>query len=393
MREIRFEVVEPSENHVHLRLYGEDGRLEGERELDPQEVDSLITRVEKAYRRTPFPEDLPALGAELFRFLDGDEHGWLRKAREASRRTLTVRIDVRGRLAHLPWELLHDGGVDLCSLPRGGILPVRQVGREVQKRTAENRPLRILFMAADPLDGGPSLRYEQEESLILKATRRAQLELEVEESGSLRGLEEKVQDFGDRHFDVFHLTGHAALTKAGPIFLLENDEGLRHEVSPEEFQSAFGEEWPSLLFLSGCETGKAQDAGGLPSFCEALVRAGAPAVLGWALPVRDNIASLAAEELYQELATGRPLDEAVVAVRAALHAFEKTQKRLGPHANWHLLRLYSDGSDLGPRVTPPKTPDREVLRPALPAAQDFLDAQAKSEVCPRERFVGRRRQV
>lgn len=53
-------------------------------------------------------------------------------------------------LAHLPWELLHDGKEFLL---QKAILPVRKV----RQRTGEtvgalNRPLRLLFMATSPED-------------------------------------------------------------------------------------------------------------------------------------------------------------------------------------------------------------------------------------------------
>ena len=367
VRQIRFEVVEQTPDQLELRLVSDDGHLVDQRPLDADRVAKLLDRVDRDYKQ-PFPGDLPSLGAELYGFLDGASHRWLSREREKSRKALMLRIDVAGRLAHLPWELLCDDGVDLCSLSKGGLLPVRQVGREEQPWAVANRPLRLLLMACDPEGGGPSLNYEDEEARILEATHRPQVELEVEESGWLGGLEERLADFGADHFDVFHLIGHAQLTDSGPVFMMETDEGKPQRVTPEELQDVFGDPWPRLLFLSGCETGKTKDAGApssskaLPSFCEALVQVGAPAVLGWALPVYDDIASLAAAELYGALAAGKSIADAVVATRVALHRHEQQKQRLGRRANWHLLRLYTDGTALGPLVTPLKTRGRAKLR-------------------------------
>ena len=78
------------------------------------------------------------------------------------------------------------------------------------------------------------------------------------------------------------------------------------------------------------------------------------------------------------------VDEAVARARAAL------VQAKSPY--WHLLRLYTDATPLGERVTPVNIKDRP--QPQIRSAQqEFLDAQAKSEVCPRERFVGRMQEI
>jgi tetratricopeptide (TPR) repeat protein len=389
MHTIRIEFQESSGNENRLRLFNEDGHLVDDRILESSTIEATIERAEEEYGQTS-SESSVALGQALYDLLDGPTR-WVAREREASRKALQIRIDVQGRLAHLPLELLSDQGDFLCSFVHGGILPIRQVGQEKQPSAIQDRPLRLLFMACDPMDGGPSLDYEAEETRILEATRKSQLDLEVEESGSLSGLKERLDDFGEDYFDVFHLTGHAQMTDQGPVFAMETDEGYLHIVTPKKMQEAFGDPWPRLIFLSGCETGKTQDAGASPSFCEALVRVGAPAVLGWALPVFDDVAIRAAKEIYEDLSAGKSIDDTVLKTRAALYGFEERHKRLGIRANWHLLRLYSDGTSLDPLVTPRRSKGRAKLSPRPPSTQVFLDAHAKKEVCPRDRFVGRRR--
>ena len=117
---------------------------------------------------------------------------------------------------------------------------------------------------------------------------------------------------------------------------------------------------------------------------EALVNVGAPAVLGWALPVADIAASVLASHLYSALATGTRIDEGVALARQRLF------KKKNP--NWHLLRLYSDATPLAPVVTRSATPGREPIR-GRPASEDFLDPLGKSKVASREAFVGRRRLI
>jgi tetratricopeptide (TPR) repeat protein len=167
-----------------------------------------------------------------------------------------------------------------------------------------------------------------------------------------------------------------------PLFLMEDELGFKREASADEIARAFSGRWPRLVFLSGCKTGLAVDEGWLPSLCEAVVLAGAPAVLGWALPVGDAAATAAATTLYRELALGKRADEAVARAR------QKLLEDQSPY--WHLLRLYASATPLDEHVTPLGTVGRERLR-TREAATEFWDAGAKGEVCARNVFVGRRR--
>jgi hypothetical protein len=143
--------------------------------------------------------------------------------------------------------------------------------------------------------------------------------------------------------------------------------------------------WPRLVFVSGCLTGNAPDAGTFPSMSESLVRAGAPTVLGWALPVGDVSAAEFAAALYRALADGQPLERAIVEARQHLY----TRKS----SSWHLLRVYADKSPLAPMVTPLNTKGRARIQ-IRPADQEFLDPQTQiSRVAARTAFVGRRRVI
>jgi hypothetical protein len=241
-------------------------------------------------------------------------------------------------------------------------------------------------MATSPEDVQPVLNFEDEEGKILDATRNRTLELIVEESGSLEGLQYTIASFEPGYFDVFHLSGHADVISGVPHFIMENDLGLRQDATAEEIARAFSGLWPRLVFLSGCKTGQAPDQGGLPSLSEDLVQAGAPAVLGWALPVGDTAASLLAAHLYASLATGGRIDDAVASARQ--HLFEQD------NPNWHLLRLYANATPLDELVTRLNTRGRQRVH-YRPASEDFLDpsGSGRSRVASRTSFVGRRRQI
>ena len=109
-----------------------------------------------------------------------------------------------GRLAHLPWELLHDGQSFLVARPELPIVPVRwRQNKNVAPVVPQNRPLQLLFMATSPLNVTPVLDFEQEEALILEATRKQKLALTVEESGELGELENLIASYENDYFVGF----------------------------------------------------------------------------------------------------------------------------------------------------------------------------------------------
>ena len=392
MNTFELEIFERTSSYCELRLSTGDGPPKT-RGLDRAAVEHLIEIVERDYSQNAISQklfgspQLSILGAKLADFIDGDER-WL--ASILGRRAVaTLRITAQQRLRHLPWELLYRDGSFLTVSAPAPVLPVRAVSAGAAGQTAVvpgNRPLRVLFMATSPEGVEPVLNFEAEEAAILSATDRTGMELVVEESGSLEGLRFLSSDYGAGYFDVLHLSGHATIDKNGqPTFLVENEFGGLVYATADQIAQAMAGRWPRLVFVSGCLTGNAPDRGTFPSMSESLVHAGAPAVLGWALPVGDASATDFAAELYRALASGQPLDQAIIEARQHLY----TNKR----GNWHLLRVYADKTPLAPMVTPLRTEGRARVQ-ARPADQEFLDPQTQlSRVAARATFVGRRRVI
>jgi hypothetical protein len=375
----RFELFDAGGSNPRLRWFPPDGRM-AERPLNRGEVEGLIARVATGYQMSA--PDLAGLGAEMYRWLDGPTERWLDAAR-ARQQPMLMYVDVEERLRGLPWELLFDEGY-LAVHPQRPIMPVRSASpRDLDARVAANRPLRVLFMASSPMGVEPVLDFEAEEAVILDAA-AGRAEVVVEESGSLSGLAATLSWFGPGYFDVLHLNGHGFIGPAGPRFVMEDEEGRRADAPAEDIAAAARRVWPGLVFVSGCYTGGAPEAGLVASMAEALVNAGAPAVLGWALPVGDESASRLAATLYRELGGGVGIAEAVAEARRAL--FDSRSEY------WHLLRLYADRSRLVPVVTPLGTLDRKILRTRA-ASTLFLDAEERVKVAARGSFVGRRREL
>ncbi len=392
MNILNLEIFEQTSGYCELRLHTGGGAPKT-RGLDKAAVDSLIDAVEQTYSQNAIAQrvfgspQLGDLGGRLFAFLDGDER-WLAPVLD-NRHGTTLRITAAERLRHLPWELLANGGAYLTVAGRAPLLPIRAVGASPTlppEVAAGNRPLRVLFMATSPEGVEPVLSYEAEEAAILEATGRTGTELVVEESGTLEGLRFLNQDYGAGYFDVLHLSGHATIGGDGqPLFLAENELGGLSMVTADQIADAMYGHWPRLVFLSGCLTSSSPDGGTFPSMSESLVKAGAPTVLGWALPVGDFSATVFAARLYQSLAGGEPLDQAVVEARRQLYAAKSP--------NWHLLRVYADETPLAAMVTPLRTKGRAWIQ-IRGADQEFLDPQTQlSRVASRAAFVGRRRNI
>ncbi|WP_238178408.1 tetratricopeptide repeat protein [Calothrix sp. 336/3] len=391
----------------------------GDRRLDTEALATLINLCEEKYYTKDFdsPAELKKIGRELYQWLDGKE-GWLRRGLEDDSDQkiyldLIQTSEAQGLnpqtqkvalgLAHLPWELLHDGSRFL--LIESSVLPVRKVQQRQQNGNqsaflgVQNRPLRLLFMATSPEHPGViSLNFEQEEAKILAATEKQPLALVVEESGSVEELKNLVQSYPEDYFDVFHLTGHGVIYTEDdfgnllppgktikdntPCFITEDDFGNVVFTTAEDLAKAFKNRFPRVIFLSGCHTGQLADGGSVPSMAQALVKAGAGIVLGWARPVYDRTGITAAEALYESLATGETVEEAVIVAHQKM--LEKK------HPDGHLLRIYRDTRDIQKLVTPLRTAKREKLK-FKAAESEFLDENNLVKVASHGEFVGRRR--
>jgi hypothetical protein len=151
-----------------LRFLSPEGKLIGERELSFPEIERFAAEVERKYRVLSYDPTaaLPALGRELYEWLDGPTTRWLAGAMNSSE-GMTLRIDVAEKLRHLPWELLHTDTAYLCFNAHHLFTPARLVTETSHKIETYNRPLRTLFMACSAENVQPLLDFETEEGMIL----------------------------------------------------------------------------------------------------------------------------------------------------------------------------------------------------------------------------------
>ena len=374
MKTLTLELVKQTADNYQLRLGDK------QRSISVDELQRFIDDSQASYKNGL---NLSSLGQALFNWLNGAEN-WLTDCQNS-----ILQIKTSAEFDNIPWELLNNSQNQqyLCAHPHKPFTPQYLVSSEQQDVCVEKRPLRLLFMASSPENVNPILDFEQEEASILNATAKTNLELIVEESGSLDGLTEHISDSPEL-FDVVHLTGHADIKNGEAVFLLEDDYGQSKLATADDIASVFSRlgRYPRLLFLSGCKTAQMGE-NSLPSLAVALVQAGVPAVLGWAKPVYDTAASIAAKAIYQLLAEGADLARAVALARQALYQYDVEQQKNNPHyeMQWHLLRFYTDNTPLIALAEKGwRLPQRKI-------EQEFLDKDGKSEVCLQAAFVGRRR--
>ncbi len=378
---LHIQLKEDSKGMAKMRCYTDNPNDFYQKSLCIDEIESQVLAAEKGYYNL-LPAKFAQTGQALYHWLDGKDRFLDRALKDCLPADVVVlAIETAGKLAHLPWEVINDGTAFLVQRKNPFIVPVRWKNRKSAKNDPANRPLRVLFMAASPLNVEPVLDFEGEEGLILDATQRQPLSLAVEESGNLEELENLIASYESGWFDVFHLTGHADRNHEGGRFLMETEVGEKYEASAKELGNALTR-MPRLVFLSGCRTGESGKGGEIPSLAEELIDEGAGAVLGWGRPVLDRDAGLAASYLYGELSKGHEL------ARTLAMTWQKLID--GNARDWHLLRFYVAGNVPGSLVTPLRTTGRK-LAPPPSAAIEFLDENREIKVPSRQAFVGRRR--
>ncbi|MDT3676561.1 CHAT domain-containing protein [Microcystis wesenbergii] len=384
MRILHIDLQERDSNSVEFRFFWDNPNQTRPYTRCLSEIDNLSKKADTDYY-TRLPKDHARTGQGLYRWLDGTERILQNELDSHRGEKIVLAISTSKGLAHLPWELLHDGqGFLVSKLP--AIVPLRwmKTGNErllTVDNNAQDRALNVVFMASSAKGVKPILDFEAEEGKILKATRGKPLSLTVEESGCIKELGELIASKDREYFDVIHLSGHATIKDQKPYFITETEYGDRQDTSAEDIARELQFNLPKLLFLSGCRTGYS-DGDEILSMAEKLLENGAKAVLGWGQPVRDNEAADTAAILYEKLSQGFTLSESL--------AFAY-QKLLGNQArDWHCLRLYVRES------IPEALVKRGQKKPLPPVSvvDQFVDPETKYlRVAKRETFIGRRRDL
>jgi tetratricopeptide (TPR) repeat protein len=324
------------------------------------------------------------IGEKMFRFLDGDTLHLRKALSEAIQygESLILYLDNCKETSSWPFELLAQDGTFLLPHCLHLVRSISDWG-EKKKYPLKDRPLKLLFMACSAMDIQPEPDFEKEEETIFQVTANLAVDMDVEDSGSLEGLRQRLER---EQYDVVHLSGHTHIDKKGrPYFIMEDETGHRHQVSPDELWSeALIENPPRLLFISRWEKDLKPGSPAPVSLARCTAaHNNAPAVLEWGWPVSDEQAALAAETIYRQLSRGKGILEAVQRARYRLTDSFPPDK----FAAWPFLRLFGSSQPLNAIVT--DNPKKH-LRPVRMAHSYLKRSQVKVLA---EGFVGRRRQL
>ena len=294
---------------------------------------------------------------------------------------IVIAMDVSEGIAHLPWELLHDGESFLIAADNP-VVPVRVVQQTSVPVEPQPRALRMLFMACAPESLHPLLDYEAEEAAIDSVATKESLPLLLvdEPTGNMGELERLLGRHPDGYFDVIHITGHATSNGHSPAFITETIAGDAHPTDIREIKDALLGARPRVVFLSGCRTAESGDLGATPSMAEELARTSALTVIGWGRPISDDAATQATADFYRQLMRGR---SPALALAAGYRRLLK-----GGQPRWHCLRMFVQGKPPHPLVMAPENVKEDDTASFDRAKERTPYGLAKVDIGG---FVGRRR--
>ncbi|HEY9649931.1 MAG TPA: tetratricopeptide repeat protein [Coleofasciculaceae cyanobacterium] len=175
MKTLHLDLKLAGDNYVELRYFCDNPNQYEKRSLPLGQIADLIQLAEQDYY-VRLAVDYTITGRKLYNWLDGSDRLLQRLLNQHQGEGIVLAIATAEKLAHLPWEVLHDGNSFLVErMP--GVIPVRWVSSDAVKQLSieaepENRALQVLFMATSPLGVEPVLDFEAEEGRILGADLR-----------------------------------------------------------------------------------------------------------------------------------------------------------------------------------------------------------------------------
>ncbi|MCA9177665.1 MAG: CHAT domain-containing protein, partial [Planctomycetales bacterium] len=287
--------------------------------VEPATLDQLTQ--ELAHARLA---DVPALSERLSQLLFS---AGFRELLENTNMESTHLAVVHNALAsRVPWEALRLGQKEFPCL-EGGVSRRHEadgadsVAKHLRQRQIE-RTLNILLVV-DPTEDLPGARREGDAlQRIIGSVPQATLTTLTGEDATRRALLDRL---GSGEYDVLHYAGHAFFDplnrrRSG---LICHDETL---VSADIEQL---ERLPALVFFNACESGRVRKRGQEATaaerrqqnvgIAEALLAGGVTQFVGTYWPVGDDPAFAFASKFYQALTSGRPVYEAVLKGRTAVH--------------------------------------------------------------------------
>jgi tetratricopeptide (TPR) repeat protein len=289
-----------------------DGTVLAEKTLTPvqtqqvRETASQYFSLQKDAATSAAKDYLPILGNMLSQhfFKAGDQDI---SALVSPGAILTVASPIP-EVLQLPWELLHLPGARSTEI---GI--IRLPGIESRLMAASSTPapgpLRLLFLAAEPLD------YEEEENAMEKISEGLDMDLAVCEEGTWEELKEKALAFRPH---LVALSCQARISGGVAALSMQGPAGRPDMRTAEDLVDALKDSGTVGIILSGRQN---ENPEAIHHLCQKLAES-------IPLAVACNAPTTALKPLYHSLAAGQSIDEAILSVRRETAAASSADQAL-----------------------------------------------------------------
>jgi hypothetical protein len=287
-------------------------------------------------------------GGRLFQAVfDGEVSNCLSGSlEEAQRRGLGLRIRLRLtevlKLIDLPWEYLYNPSLNqffalsntspiirYLDLP-AHILPLSVKG-----------PINVLAMISSPTDYPPldvKRELEKLDAALSRLVPQGIVKLEYLEEATLDALRKCLRR---AHYHIFHFIGHGSFNKQADdgIVVMEDENQKGRLVSGQDLGRLLRDARTlRLALLNTCEGARNSRVDPFAGTAQSLLQQGIPAVIAMQFEVTDHAAIKFAQEFYDVLAEGFPVDTALTEARKALQTG-------GNDTEWGTPVLYMRSSD------------------------------------------------
>jgi len=264
----------------------------------------------------PSEDSSADLGLRLFLSVFKEEvlESWRRSLFQAqSRLRLRLSLDNDPHLLRVPWELLFDPELKEFIATTMPVVRTLDVPIAHPRALAGLGPLRILTILSGPSDYA-TLDTPQEWSGLDRAFG------DSVELRSVPPLLDKIdQALQTAEWHVLHFVGHGSSDTEGGFLILENGQRSSRPIDHLRLSKFLGHPSLRLVVLNACYGGLPGSSDPFSGVAQALLRKGIPAVVAMQQPVSDRAAIALAEELYDGIAKGLPLDAALLKARARLY--------------------------------------------------------------------------
>lgn len=239
---------------------------------------------------------------------------------------LRLRLRLPASLMDLPWEYLYDTALDRFYAHSTSTPIVRYLDlAQSIKPLAVTPPLKVLVMIASPRDY-EALDVEGEwqkiEAAVADLQQRGLLQLTRLPAATLGALQRQLRR---EQYHIFHYIGHGGFdqqTQDG-VLLLEDESGRSRRVNGNGLGTLLHDH-PSLRLavLNACEGARATRNDPFAGVAQQLVRQGIPAVIAMQFEITDKAAIILAQEFYDALVDGYPVDGALAEARKSIFTAE-----------------------------------------------------------------------